>query len=124
MKTEAISRNQGAYRSGSPTSRRNQVQSDAIRERTGQDHPRAAVTARPDAALASLPRQSQLRPQRERDRGPSETPQVCDETHVRGQFRRGGVPNEGGNQTHSDAISLGEAYLMREAIRRTQMQSP
>ena len=100
------------------------MQSDAIRERTGQDHPRAAVTTRPDATLASLPRQSQLRPKRERDRGPGETPQVCDETHVRGQFRRSGVPDEGRNQTHSDAISQGAEYLMKEAIRRTQMQSP
>jgi hypothetical protein len=194
MKSEPIRCNQGAHRSESPTSRhiqtqsdairRNQTQSDAIRcnqkrtdairERTGQDHPRAAVTTRPDATLASLPRQSQLRPKRERDRGPGETPQVCDETHVRGQFRRSGVPDEGRNQTqvcnethvrgqfrrsgvpdegrnqtqvcdethvrgqfrrsgvpdegrnqtHSDAISQGAEYLMKEAIRRTQMQSP
>jgi len=36
----------------------------------------------------------------------------------------GGVPDEGRNQTHSGAISQGAEYLMKEAIRRTQMQSP
>ena len=34
------------------------------------------------------------------------------------------VPDEGRTQTHSDAISQGAEYLMKEAIRRTQMQSP
>jgi hypothetical protein len=33
------------------------------------------------------------------------------------------VPDEGRNQTQSDAISQGAEYLMRDALKRTQMQS-